>query len=77
MASEPLIQEPTRFLYRAHAGELPPDGPCICWLWRAPGVPARAIPLDMLETWDGETMISGIRPPYWLAAHQVECAVAL
>lgn len=55
----------------------PFDGPADRWLWRAPGVPARAIPLGMLEGWEGETMIAGTRPPYWLAAHQMECAVAL
>lgn len=54
----------------------PWDGPADRWLWREPGVPARAIPLEMLTEWEGETMVAAIRPPYWLAAHQVECAVA-
>lgn len=55
----------------------PWEGPSDRWLWREPGVPARAIPMEMLEAWDGETMIAGTRPPYWLAAHQEECAVPL
>ncbi|HEX7122386.1 MAG TPA: hypothetical protein VF178_08465 [Gemmatimonadaceae bacterium] len=53
----------------------PWSGPADRWLWREPGVPARAIPLRMLGSWEGETAAAGARPPYWLAAHQVLCAV--
>lgn len=37
-----MIHEPTRFLYRAHTGALPPAGPCICWLCGGPCLPADA-----------------------------------
>lgn len=54
----------------------PSEEPAERWLWRSDGTPARAIPEAMLPAgWQGERMIAGTRPPYWLVAHQVLCGV--
>jgi CRISPR type IV-associated protein Csf3 len=50
--------------------DVPPDR----WMWRAPVMPARHIPVAMLGEWSGETAWAGYRPPYWLAANQAWCA---
>lgn len=52
----------------------PHDGPDDAWMWRDEQ-PSRAIPLVMLDDWQGETMWAGFRPPYWLPSNQAECAV--
>lgn len=51
------------------------DVPADRWLWREPGVPARPIPLAMLEGWTGRIEVRGARPPYWLVQHAESCAV--
>lgn len=55
----------------------PVDGPVERWLWRAPGVLARPVPLAMLPDWAGARQYQAYRPPYWLPAHQAVCAISV
>jgi CRISPR type IV-associated protein Csf3 len=54
---------------------VPVEAPKDRWLWRAPGVLARPVPLSMLPAWDGAQEYCAYRPPYWLPNNQTLCAV--
>ena len=44
------------------------------WLYREDGALARSMPLDSAEAWEGERILAGFRPPYWLPSNQAVCA---
>jgi len=51
------------------------DEPSNRWLRRPDGSLARPVPVSMLDSYDGPTMVAPYRPPYWLVQHQSLCAV--
>lgn len=45
------------------------------WMWAEDEVPARPLPVKLLDDWKGATAVMPARPPYWLIQHQELCAV--